>query len=229
MATSNILRIAEVDASQVTLSTPKSLDNGGKMISLYHKGKPLIMQIPTMDSPYGVSRYPSDKGGDDKLSIDLSFRDMQNNPNLKDLYDLIAKLDNLIIEEGFKNGMAWFKKKFATKDVVEALYTPMVKHAKDKETGEITDKYPPTLKINIPYRDGKYACETYDSSRQQVSLDNVDLKGAAVTAIIQCNGVWVAGGKFGCKFRVLQMKVAPRANKITGYAFLEDDDRIVEA
>lgn len=228
MAASNIMRVKDIDVSEITLSTPKTLDNGGKMIPVYHKGKPLIIQIPTMESPYGLSRYPSDKGGDEKVTLDLSFKGADNNASIKEFYDLMKSLDTKLIEEAFKNGMPWFKKKFPTQDVVEALYTHMVKHYKDKETGEITDKYPPTLKLSVPMRNGKYTCEAYDSSRQKVNIDDMDLKRAQVTAIIQCNGIWIAGGKFGCKFRVIQMKVTNTNSKIAGYAFIDDDDRLVE-
>ena len=227
MAANNIMRVKDIDVSEITMSTPKSLDNGGKMIALYHKGKPLIIQIPMMEAPYGLSRFPSDKGGDDKISLDLSFKGIDSNPNMRDFYDLMKNIDSKMIEEGFKNGMPWFKKKFPTQDVLDALYTHVVKHYKDKETGEITDKYPPTVKLALPTRDGKYTCEVYDASRQKVELDGMDLKRAQVTAIIQCTGIWIAGGKFGCKFKAIQMKVSNTASKISGYAFLEDDDRLV--
>lgn len=224
----NIVRVADVDLNEVSLGTPKSLDNGGKMIPMFHKGKQFIMQIPVMNAPYGISRYPGDGKGDDKLSLDLSFKGCDSNPQVKEFLELMKQLDAKCVEQAFKNGFTWFKKKFASQDVVEALYTPMVKYSKDKETGEVTDKYPPTVKLSIPMRDGACKVEVYDSSRNQISIDDVDLKGADVTAIIQSNGVWVAGGKFGCKFRVLQMKVSPKSSKITGYAFL-DDDRIDDA
>jgi hypothetical protein len=224
MATSNILRISDINFDEVTFSTPKSLDNGGKMIALYHKGKPLIMQTPNMDAPYGLSRFPSDKGGDDKVSLDVSFK-----AGNQEFLEFMKKLDQKIVDEAFANGMPWFKKKFNTRDVVEALYTPLVKLYKDKETGEASDKYPPTFKMAIPLKDGKYGVEVYDNNREKIDMADIELRNAAVTSIIQCNGVWVAGGKFGCKFKAVQMKVSQKSSKISGYAFLDDEDRIVDA
>jgi hypothetical protein len=124
--------------------------------------------------------------------------------------------------------MTWLKKKYNSVDVVEALYTPMVKYAKDKTTGEITDKYPPTFKLKIPFVNSAFQCEVYDNKRKTVDLkqliDTGAFKGAKVTAIIQCLGIWVAGGKYGCSWKVLQMRVSP-PQTIKGYAFkdLEDD------
>jgi hypothetical protein len=68
----------------------------------------------------------------------------------------------------------------------------------------------------------------YDTKRQPIDIkeliDTNAFKGAKVTAIIQCLGIWVAGGKFGCSWKVLQMRVSP-PQTIKGYAFkeLEDD------
>jgi hypothetical protein len=74
-------------------------------------------------------------------------------------------------------------------------------------------------------KDGEYKVEVYDANRKQIDLDTVNLKGSSVVAIIQCNGIWVAGGKFGCKFRVLQVQVkaSSASSKINGYSFLEDE------
>jgi hypothetical protein len=217
MATGDIIRAHDVDVGQITLGVPKSLDNGGKMIPLFHKGRPLIMQTPIMDVPFGLSKFPGDKG--DKVTLSISFK------NQPDFQNLFKDVDGKCIDEGFKNGFAWFKKKFQSKDVVEALYTPVVRFSKDKETGEINDKYPPTLNLSIPMKDGEYKVEVYDANRKQIDLDTVNLKGSSVVAIIQCNGIWVAGGKFGCKFRVLQVQVkaSSASSKINGYSFLEDE------
>lgn len=225
MATSNILRISDINLDEITFSTPKNLENGGKSIALYHKGKPLILQTPNMVAPYGLSRYPNDKGGDDKVSLDVSFKDGNG---VQEFLELLKKLDKKILEEAFENSTSWLKKKHGALNVVEALYTPLVKYAKNKDTGEIIDKYPPTLKMSIPFKSGTYGVEIFDNNREKVDMGEIELRNANVTSIIQCNGVWVAGGKFGCKFRAVQIKVNQKSSKITGYAFLEDEDRIVD-
>jgi hypothetical protein len=98
--------------------------------------------------------------------------------------------------------VAWFKKKHS-QDVVEALMTPLIKLPKDK------DKYPPTFKISLPMRDGRPMFDTYDHSKQEVDFAGIDFKGAEVVVIMRCNGVWLAGGKYGCTFRAEQIKVYP--------------------
>ena len=217
MAADLITLPKDVDVNKITLAAPKNLDNGGKMVYLYHKTKPFIIQTPVMYAPYGVSKWANDKGGPDKYNLDLSFgSDNKDKPVSKDVADfmeLIKRFDDVMIDFGVNNSQAWFKKNLKTRDVVEALYTPLVKYAKDKETGEVTDKYPPTMRFQLPLnRDGKIACEVYNKNCEKVPFDGIDTKRALVSAIVQCNGIWVAGGKFGCTFKIMQMKVVPNAN-----------------
>jgi hypothetical protein len=213
-----------VDVSKITYGTPKALDNGGKMIYLYHDKKPLVIQIPSMMAPYGVSKWENDKGGPDKYNLDVAFTRMEENPVIKEFFDLMQNLDKKLVDDGLANSANWFKKKMSSRDVVEAIYTPLVKHARDKETGEITDKYPPTVRFQLPFRDGKFQCEVYNNKREQININDVDMKRANVTAIVQCTGIWVAGGKYGCTFKALQMKVDSSRSKIEGYAFIDDED-----
>jgi hypothetical protein len=192
---------------------------------------PIVLQTPEMVAPYGVSNWNDDGKGPDKYSLDLSFKGKEARENLNTFFEKMVALDKKLVQQGFENSMTWLKKKYSSVDVVEALYTSMVKYAKDKNTGEITDKYPPTFKLKLPYINGAFQCEVYDNKRNTVNLkeliDNGSLKGAKVTAIIQCTGIWVAGGKYGCSWKVLQMKVSPPA-AIKGYAFKEVEDDKVE-
>lgn len=223
MATpSMIITANQIDISKITYGVPKNLDNGGKIIPVYHKNQPFVIQIPEMSAPYGVSRWENDRGGF-KVHMDLSFGRTGENDGRDTFLEKINEIDNKFVQDGLDNCMTWFKKKYTTTDVIQALYTPLVKHSKDKETGEISDKYPPTFKAQLPFRDGKYTCEVYDKKRTLINIDDIETKGAAVTAIVQCSGIWIAGGKFGCTWRVVQMKCTPKNSRITGYAFVDDD------
>jgi hypothetical protein len=192
---------------------------------------PIVLQTPEMVAPYGVSNWNDDGKGPDKYSLDLSFKGKEGRENLNTFFEKMVALDKKLVRDGVDNSMTWLKKKHNSVDVVEALYTPMVKYAKDKTTGEITDKYPPTFKLKIPFVNSSFQCEVYDSKRKPVNnlkelIDSGAFKGAKVTAIIQCLGIWVAGGKFGCSWKVLQMRVSP-PQTIKGYAFKEiEDDKV---
>ena len=80
--------------------------------------------------------------------------------------------------------------------------------------------------MTIPTKDNVFTCEVYDDKRERVDLNELQTKGARVSAIIQCNGVWFAGGKFGISWRVVQMRVTTN-KKIAGFAFQDDPDDTV--
>lgn len=220
-----ILLAKSVEADKITYGTVKSLDSGGKSVYVAYNGRPLIIQTPEMSTPFGVSKWSSDRGGSDKYTLELSFKGREEKQGMQTFFELLETLDTKFVQDAMENSTNWLKKKYNSTEVVQALYTPLVKHAKDKETGEITDKYPPTFRITLPYKDGSFTCDTYDKQRNLIPLESIvdHLKGARVTAIIQCLGLWIAGGKFGCSWKVLQLRVA-QPNTIKGFAFKDDDD-----
>jgi len=217
----NIILPSEFNPKKITFAAPRNLgNNGGKVIYVSYGGKPLIFQTPEMSVPFGMNKWENDK-----YTLDLSFKGKETRDNLQAFFDGLVELDKTLVKAGLDNSQTWFKKKYTSLDVVEALYTPTVKYAKDKATGDITDKYPPTFKLNLPFRDGAFGCEVYDKSKNLVDLQTMETKGARVSAIIRCTGIWIAGGKYGCSFKVLQMRVVPPTT-FKGYAFKEVEDKI---
>lgn len=219
-----ITLIKNVNMSKLTYGLPRSQDNGAKSIFIAYNGAPLIVQTPRMACPFGLKKWSNDpKKPDqvDKLNLELSFKGFHENAAVRRALEVFQNLDNKLLQDALDNSMMWFKRKYTSTDVVEALYTPMVRHAKDKETGARTDKFPPTLRLNVPHVAGRVACEVYNSSQEVIpDLAAVETKGAHVRAIIQCTGVWVAGGKFGCAWKVVQLCVEPPLG-ISGFAFVD--------
>ena len=219
----HIVKAHYMDVGNVSFSDVKTNDNGGKTIYLNYENHPFIIQTPKITLPYNMSVY--DKGEYPKYSIEVSFRDLDNNSRVKRFYDNFERLDDAIVEEGSKNSMGWFKKKKAHRDVIMALFSPQIKLSRDKETGEVDGKYPPTMKFKLPVRDGKPGFDIYDFSKKELDrpLDELFVKGATIQAVIRCSGIWIVGGKFGCSWNVCKVKVdAPVA--IQSYAFIDDSE-----
>ena len=114
----------------------RTLDTGSKIKYVSYNKKTFHIQTPECILPYGITNQNMDDENAHKYTMDLSFRDVDNRPGLKSFFDVLESLDKLIVEEAFKNQKDWLKKVYPSKDVVEALYTPMLKYSKDKETGE---------------------------------------------------------------------------------------------
>lgn len=219
--TKMILLPKNFEVSQVTYGTPKKLNSGGKIVPVYYNGIPLVIQTPPMRSPFGLQKWSSDSGSDKvKHTIELSFDDQAN-----DILNMMQELDANLVKDGCTNSLAWMSKKNMSTDIAKALYTPIVKFSKDKATGEVTDKYPPTFKFTVPFSNDKFECEIYDSNKNLVDVTDIS-KGSMITAILQCQGVWIAGaGKFGCTWKALQMRVVPPKDRLAGFAFqMEEDD-----
>ena len=223
MSSSTIISANAFDISKVTFGTPKSLDSGGKHIPVYYDGNQFMVQTPKMRTPYGVNRWEN-PGGDFKLSIDMSFGNFGDDPKLNAFHKMMSELNTAFVREALDNSNAWFKKKFSSIDVIDALYTSLIKVSKDKVTHEPSDIYPPTFKLSLLQRNGADTFTVYDAAKEKTELSQVEMKGADLLAIIQCNGIWIAGGKFGCTWRAVQMKVFPSKSHLPRFAFKADPE-----
>ena len=111
------------------------------------------------------------------------------------------------------------------------FFTPTIKYPKDKETGEIIDKYPPTYRVKLKKNsNGAFCCECYDhATKEDLSIEAImpKMKGSKITTIANCSGVWLAGGKFGISWNASQLLVAQNTG-IKKFAFrdLEDDENV---
>jgi hypothetical protein len=57
---------------------------------------------------------------------------------------------------------------------------------------------------------------------RDMPLEQVLCKWSNVTAIVQCTGVWFAGGKFGTTWKSVQVRVDSQPDQIRGPAFRSD-------
>lgn len=215
MATNSIILTKNLEVNKITYDEPKKLDNGGKMIYVSFKKNPLRIQTPQCYLPFGINVYKNEDSGTEAHSLDLSFDGKDTKPNLMDFFNKMKEFDDLNTQKGFEYQQSWFRKKYPNKEVIEALYTTMIKYPKDKN-GEITTAWPPTFKIKLPYVNGEYKFEMYDKNNQKIDPKSIQTKGGRVVAIIKCNGIWLAGGKFGMSWKAEQVQIIP-PNKISGF------------
>ncbi len=224
MSSIMMIRPRDFEITKMDYSEPKQLSNGGKAVYLNYDSKQLVVQTPQMSCPFGLNLY--DGGDYPKYSVDVSFRGMEDNAKLREFYDMIEAIDEQMIEDGVKNSMAWFKKRKQSKEVVKALYSPLIKLSRDRETGEPDGKYPPTFRIKLPYRDGNFTFEAFDDKKDKIASEDIEKwlgKGAQVRSLIRCTGLWFAGGKFGTTWRAEQVKINPPKG-LAGYSFVDDSD-----
>jgi len=218
----------------IVVGSLKTLNSGGKMGFVSNGGKKLIFQTPEMYAPFGVKEWVNDNDGSKKYDLQLSFKDVEHRETLQQLKKFLEDTDNKIINEAFSNCQKWFGKKYKNVDVVSALFNESVKYYKDPETGDRSDKYPANYKLKLPYRDDEFKVEAYDNKQNKIDINTVQTKGAKITALVECSGVWVIGGKFGISYKCIQLQIKPKQT-ISGFSFknveedkIEGDDDIDE-
>ena len=228
------MKASNVDISKITLSGVKTMDNGGKMIYLNYDGgiNPLLVQTPEVDIPFDLDVAKAEEWG--KYNVQCNLKDIEGNPGVKAFHDKLLELDEHIKTQAMANSVAWFKKKKMTEETIDSLYTPQVKLSYDSETGEPNGKYPPKFGFKITRKDKKVACMLYDNKKNvfdvnretenPVAIENVLMKGALIKAVLRCNGVWLANGKFGCTWRAEQVRVKIPEGALKAFAVLSDSD-----
>ena len=222
-----IVSVKNFNPSNISFAPLKRLDSGGGQVYMNYAydastRKNLTVQVGTLPVPYGLNVF--DKAGPIKYSVDISLRGYDDNAKVKQIYDFFSQLDEFMIDQGVANSKQWFKSSL-TRDVVKAFYTPTLRWAKDAE-GNIKP-YPPTVKLQLRQREGKFDVELYDENKNElkgVRLEDVLVKGAQVTALIQATSVWFAGSKFGISWKALQIRMDKIPDSIRGYSIQDEDE-----
>jgi Family of unknown function (DUF5871) len=219
---SAIVSPSSFNVNNITISAPKLLPSNAKQAYLNYDNRSLTMQVGSLAVPYGMSVF--DKAGPVKYSVDMSLRGYEGElPKVKAIYDAFAALDAFMLEQGVKNSKLWFKQDLK-EEVIKAFYTPCLRFSKDAEGNP--KPYPPTLKVSLRQRDGKFETIMYDENKQVMTLpmEEILVKGAQITTLIQCTGVWFAGSKYGLSWKAVQIRVDKLPEGIRGFAFMDDGE-----
>ncbi len=229
---SSVVYPSTFNSKNITISAPKALKSGAKQAYLNYGGERLVMQTAVnMSVPFGLAN--SVQFGPEQFTVELSFRGHEQRPEIKEFMNVLAAIDEKLIDEGTKCSQNWFKDDLP-REVIKKFYTPSLKYSKDKETGKQLD-YPPNLKLKLRKLNNEFETKFYDvngSPYKGVPVEDLLPKGAMVTAIIECAGVWFAGSKYGLTWRAKQIAIHKMPERLTGFAFkglgsaapVEDED-----
>jgi hypothetical protein len=212
---SPVIKYDSFNPQTVTYMKAKTNKSGGKSV-----GIKLMLECPLMLT-WGANKFTDEVSGRSTYKMALAFprQDYANAETdlfLKKMVDLETKIK----DDATKNSMEWFNK---PKDkmpaqVVDALFNPMLKWPKDPLTGDRDMTKTPTLDVKLENYDG-FNCELYDVNGEMLFPDKTDSEVTPLTLIpkltniacvIQCGGLWFAGGKFGVTWKLFQGVVQPR-------------------
>ena len=168
------------------------------------------VQLDKMPAVFGLSKWQSETGNaPPKLSIDLSFRNKEENPKQSAFLKFLFDLDDVVINTGRKNYLAAEK----SLEVAQELYKKSVKQ---------TEGYSPTVKVAVTPN-----TKLYNSRKEEIEISEENIpKGAILDVIMSISSIWIINKKsFGISIRAEQIRVRESRNdKLTGYAFEDSND-----
>ena len=223
---SSVVTPAAFSTKNVSLSAVKVMDSGAKQAYLNYDGRSLLMQVGSLETPFGLSVFDKAPGAPPKFTVELKLRghdDPSAYPKVAQIYQAMNALDEYMIDQGQKNCRQWFKAD-ASRDMVKMMYSPSVRYSRDAD-GNLKP-YPPTLKVQLRKRNDVFETEVYDENKQllkDVPMEDIIVKGARLTLLIQCTGVWFAGGKFGLSWKAVQVLADSVPQRIRGFAFVDEE------
>lgn len=225
-------------ASDMKYTKPKVNSVGGRSVGIVNSKTSTVLNLSSpLMLTWGVQSFTDDKSG--KVSYDLALQfpnEGFETPATKKFLDNMSAFEKKIKEDAITNSKEWFSKPKMTSDAVDALWTPILKYPKNKDTLEADMSRAPTIKVKLPFWEGAWKdLELYDTDMRPVfpdpmnpALSPQDLiaKGSHIAVSIQCGGIWFANGKFGVTWKLFQAIVKPKMSlKGKCHIKLDDEDK----
>ena len=217
---------------------PKVNSVGGRSVGIVNAKTSTVLNLSSpLMLTWGVQDFTDDKTG--KISYDLALQfpneGFETPATMKFLANM-AVFEKKIKEDAIANSKEWFSKPKMTSDAVDALWTPVLKYPKNKDTLESDMTRAPTLKVKLPFWDNTWKeLELYgvdmspifpDPMNPALSPKDLIAKGSHIAVSIQCGGIWFANGKFGVTWKLFQAIVKPKMSlKGKCHIKLDDDEK----
>lgn len=209
--------------------------NGQKSVNLGHEKatNKLFIMSPEMMT-WGINEVTDPitkeiKGYDFNLQFPMA-EELKNNPDAKMFLENMKNLEEKLKSDAVKQSGKWFNRPMS-REQIEVIWTPMIKYPKNKDTGMEDYNKSPTIKVKVPFYDGKFKGEFYNMKQEPIYLPddhrfadvNVPclIKKLANVYVMAVNGgLWFVGNKFGTTWR-LQQVVVENKEIISGRCMLK--------
>ena len=140
----------EFDATNDFMYTkPKVNQSGGKSVGILNSNtkKGLYMSTPLMLT-WGINEYVDEASGKRTYDMLLQFpKDEYNTAELDNFLKNLKEFENKLKKDAIKNSKEWMNKAKMSDEVIDALWTPMLKYPKNPDTGDFDYDRPPTLRV----------------------------------------------------------------------------------
>jgi len=216
-------------ATDYTYTKLKIQPSGSKQIGITNPTtkRTLFIGTPLMLT-WGVNEWSDESTGRKTYDMTLQFpREEYNNSDCATFLANMTAFEEKLKADALVNSKEWLGKAKTSPEVVDALWTPMLKYPKDQESGEPDHSRAPTLKVKLPIWEGEWKCELYNLKQEQIFPNDNGLfppdliaKATNVATVIQSGGLWFANGKFGVTWKLVQAVVKPKES-LRGKCFIQ--------
>lgn len=215
-----VLSSADWSPSSVKFMPPKVNERGGKSINIIstQTNRSLHTSTPMMMT-WGVADFIGDNGeSDGKFSMSLNFpNDDYRKPATDQYLQKLKEFENVILDSAVKNAELWWGEEMS-REVLKHTFFPFLKYTKNKDTKKIDPSKPPSIRAKVPFYNGKWGVEIYDTKENLIfPTDNDNLtpsdfipKLSQVACVLQCGGIWIGGKGWGLTWKLIQCVVKPR-------------------
>ena len=126
---------------------------------------PIQRNTSMLSTPLMLTWGLNENDYEGKKSYDLALQFPSANypnPDASAFLEGLITMENKIKADAVTNSKEWFNKPKMTAEVVDALWTPMLRYKKDPDTQEADLTSAPTLRVKVPFYDGEHKIEIYD-------------------------------------------------------------------
>jgi|TARA_B110000483_G_scaffold238417_1_gene314998 hypothetical protein len=243
MSSDSITKAKNFNATSVTYKEAVVNKRGGKSVQCQLNGAPIVLQFPLMLT-WGINERVDEQSG--RVSYDMALQfEPDKSSSIRKFLTNLENFQNKVLDDAVSKSKEWFGKSKLSREVAEAMMYPILKYPRKKDgSGDPDNERNPTLKLKVPYWDGTYSIELYDLTGEPVFLPEatskrmglevppqgtrgpVDVvpKASHVKGLLACTGVWMAGGRFGVTWKLVQACVRPPVRLVgSGKCHIADD------
>jgi len=224
----------QFNTANIMYTSPKANPQGGKSVNILNKLTKTGLRISTpLMLTWGASDFVDEKTGVGNGKFDMSLQfpseEYKSEDTTRFLENMQAFQDK-VKSDALVYSKEWFGKVHKSSDIIDELFSPMLKYPNLKGSREPDYSKQPALKIKIPLWDGVWKCEIYDEDGEKLfpSSTNENItpldylkKGVNVAVLIQFGGIWFVNGKFSISWKLIQAVVQKPKPTLTGQCFIK--------
>jgi len=222
------------NSENIIYTAPKASAQGGKSVNILNKTTKTTLTLSTpLMLTWGASDFKKEgeEVGNGRFELSLQFPNEEyKTPDTQAFLRNLKSFEDKIKADALVYSKEWFGKVHKSAEIIEELFTPLLKYPKNKSTGEYDYSKQPTIRVKLPQWEGVWKTEIYDeeSTRLYPSSENPGVtpldylkKGSNIACLIQFAGIWFVNGKFSASWKLLQAVVQKPRAQLQGQCFIK--------